>query len=183
MGRPFNSEFRILDEDGRELPPGEIGEIYGRSTTAPGPTFEYVGAPPARSTPDGFASVGDLGWLDAEGYLYIADRRVDLVITGGANVFPAEVEAALLEHPGVADAAVIGLPDPEWGQRLHALWQAREPQQPPAVEELLLHCRARLVAYKVPKSFERVAALPRSEAGKLSRSALVEERRAGGALP
>jgi bile acid-coenzyme A ligase len=179
VGRPWNSEFRILDESGRALPPGEIGEIFGRSTTSPGPTFEYVGAPPARSTPDGFASVGDLGWLDAEGYLYIADRRADMVITGGANVFPAEVEAALLEHPGVADVAVIGLPDPEWGQRLHALWQAREPQRPPAEEELVRHCRTRLVPYKVPKSFERVAMLPRSEAGKLSRSALVEERAGG----
>jgi bile acid-coenzyme A ligase len=180
VGRPFNSEFRILDEDGRELPPGEIGEIFGRSTSAAGPTFSYVGAPPPRSTPDGFASVGDLGWLDADGYLYIADRRADMVITGGANVFPAEVEAALLEHPGVADAAVIGLPDPEWGQRLHALWQARDPQRPPAEEDLLLHCRARLVPYKVPKSFERITALPRSEAGKLSRSALAQERSAGG---
>jgi bile acid-coenzyme A ligase len=180
VGRAFNSEFRILDDAGRELPPGEVGEIFGRSTTSTGPTFAYVGAPPARSTPDGFASVGDLGWLDADGYLYIADRRADLVITGGANVFPAEVEAALLEHPGVADAAVIGLPDPEWGQRLHALWQARDPAAPPEVEVLREHCRARLVAYKVPKSFERVANLPRSEAGKLSRAALVEERRAGG---
>jgi bile acid-coenzyme A ligase len=180
VGRPFNSEFRILDEAGRELPPGEVGEIYGRSTISPGPSFAYVGAPPARSTADGFASVGDLGWLDAEGYLYIADRRTDLVITGGANVFPAEVEAALLEHPDVADAAVIGLPDPEWGQRVHALWQARDPARPPAVEALREHCRARLVAYKVPKSFERVAALPRSDAGKLSRSALVEARVQGG---
>jgi bile acid-coenzyme A ligase len=182
VGRPFNSEFRILDEAGRELPPGEVGEIYGRSTASPGPTFAYVGAP-ARSTADGFASVGDLGWLDAEGYLYIADRRSDMLITGGANVFPAEVEAALLEHPGVADAAVIGLPDPEWGQRVHALWQARDPERPPAVEALREHCRARLSAYKVPKSFECVTALPRSEAGKLSRPALVEARTQTGGSP
>lgn len=180
VGLPFNSEFRILDEAGRELPPGEVGEIYGRSTTSPDPSFAYVGAPPARSTADGFASVGDLGWLDAEGYLYIADRRTDMVITGGANVFPAEIEAALLEHPGVADVAVIGLPDPEWGQRVHALWQPRDPERPPAVDVLREHCRARLVAYKVPKSFECVAALPRSDAGKLSRTALVEARMQGG---
>jgi len=103
-----------------------------------------------------------------------------MVITGGANVFPAEVEAALLEHPGVADVAVIGLPDPEWGQRVHALWQPRDSGRPPAVDALREHCRARLVPYKVPKSFECVAALPRSEAGKLSRSALVEARTQGG---
>lgn len=180
VGRPYNSEFRILDDAGRELGPGEVGEIFGRSTTATGPTFEYRGAPPARRTSDGFVSVGDLGWLDADGYLYIADRRADLVITGGANVFPAEVEAALLEHPDVVDTAVIGLPDPEWGQRLHALVQPREPRRPPAGEALREHCRARLAAYKVPKSFELVSALPRSEAGKLNRRALAEERSAGG---
>jgi len=180
VGRPFNSEFRILDESGRELPPGEVGEIYGRSTTSVGPTFAYVGAPPPRSTADGFTSVGDLGWLDGDGYLYIADRRVDMVISGGANVFPAEVEAALLEHPEVADAAVIGLPDPEWGQRLHALWQPRDPARPASVEGLREHCRERLVAYKVPKTFECVALLPRSEAGKLSRGALVEARSGAG---
>jgi len=177
VGRGHNSEFRILDESGRALPAGEVGEIYGRPLGATGPSFEYRGAPPARSTPDGFASVGDLGWLDADGYLYVADRRVDLVISGGANVFPAEVESALLEHPGIADAAVIGLPDPEWGQRLHALWQARDPDAPPPLDELLQHCRKRLVAYKIPKSFERVASLPRSEAGKLNRQALVDARR------
>jgi bile acid-coenzyme A ligase len=178
VGRGHNSEFRILDDQLRPLPPGEVGEIFGRSTTVEGPAFEYVGAPPARATPDGFVSVGDLGWLDAEGWLYIADRRADMIISGGANVFPAEVEAALLEHPEVADAAVIGLPDEQWGQRLHALVQAREPARAPSAEELREHCRARLAPYKVPKSFEPVAALPRSDAGKLNRSALAAQRAA-----
>jgi bile acid-coenzyme A ligase len=182
VGRPHNSEFKILDEAGNELPPGEIGEIFGRPLGATALGFQYVGAT-ARSTADGFASVGDLGWKDEDGYLYIADRRVDMVISGGANVFPAEVESALLEHSGVADAAVIGLPDPEWGQRLHALWQARDPAAPPSGEELLAHCRARLVAYKVPRSFERVDSLPRSEAGKLNRQALVDARRPEGGAP
>jgi acyl-CoA synthetase (AMP-forming)/AMP-acid ligase II len=77
----------------------------------------------ATSTPDGFISVGDLGWVDEEGYLFIADRRVDMINSGGANVYPAEVEAALSEHPGVGDIVVIGVPDPEWGKRVHAVVQ------------------------------------------------------------
>ena len=90
-----------------------------------GQTYRYIGAPPSKPTPDGFSSVGDLGWVDEEGYLFIADRRVDLIITGGANVYPAEVEAALHEHPAVADVAVIGVPDEEWGKRVHAVIQPR----------------------------------------------------------
>jgi bile acid-coenzyme A ligase len=135
-----------------------------------------VGAADPQRTDDGFTSIGDLGWLDADGYLYIADRRVDMVVTGGANVFPAEVEAALLEHLDVADAVVIGLPDEQWGQRVHGLIQPRDPAQPPTVDALREHCRERLAAYKVPKSIEIVADLPRSDAGKLSRSALIDAR-------
>jgi bile acid-coenzyme A ligase len=130
-------------------------------------------------TADGYTSVGDLGWLDEDGYLYIADRRVDMVKTGGANVFPAEVECALLEHPGVADVAVIGLADLEWGRRLHAVVQAAVPADPPTPAELQQFCRDRLLPYKVPKSFEIVELLPRSEAGKLNRGRLVAEREAG----
>ena len=141
------------------------------------PTFEYKGAPPAKRTQDGFTCIGDLGWLDEAGYLFIADRRVDMIVSGGANVFPAEVEAALLEHPEVFDVAVVGLPDPEWGQRIHAIVQPTDSQRPPSSESLRVHCRERTAAYKVPKAFEWVVKLPRSDAGKLNRSALVEERR------
>ena len=140
------------------------------------PTYQYVGAAPAKQTDDGFTSIGDMGWLDADGYLYVADRRVDLIISGGANVFPAEVAAALLEHPGVFDAVVIGLPDPDWGQRVHALVQPLDAAAAPSVDVLRTHCRERLAAYKVPKAFEHVARLPRSDAGKLNRARLVDER-------
>src|SRR4029453_11762340 len=96
---------------------------------------------------DGFATVGDLGFLDADGYLYLADRRVDMIVTGGANVFPAEVESALSEHPGVSDVVVIGLPDEEWGRRVHAVVQPTDPSAPvPA--ELITWCRARRSPYK-----------------------------------
>jgi len=176
VGRGFLSDVRILDPDGREVEPGTVGEIFLRSQVAEGPTYQYLGAPPARVTQDGFVSLGDLGWVDADGYLYIADRRVDLIVTGGANVFPAEVEAALSEHPGVADVAVIGLPDEEWGHRVHAV-VAAAPGNILGPDELVAHCRQRLAAYKVPKSIEVVEALPRNEVGKVNRGDLVAARR------
>ncbi len=147
-----------------------------RHTEMPGPTFEYIGAPQPERTPDGFTSIGDLGWTDDDGYLYIADRRTDMIITGGANVFPAEVEAALSEHPDVADVVVIGLPDPEWGRRVHAIVEATDPGNPPSPDDLDAHARARLTVYKVPKGYEFIARMPRTEAGKVNRGSLTAER-------
>ena len=123
VGRPLWTEVRIVNEDGREVPAGEVGEIFMRYPGVKTPTFEYVGATP-RTTPEGFASVGDLGWVDRDGYLYIADRRADMIISGGANIYPAEVETALSEHPEVVDVAVIGIPDEDWGKRVHAIIRA-----------------------------------------------------------
>jgi bile acid-coenzyme A ligase len=124
-------------------------------------------------------SVGDIGWVDADGYLFLADRRTDLIITGGANVYPAEVEAALTEHPSVGDVAVIGLPDDDWGKRVHAVVQLAVGSEP-AAADLECHCRERLASYKVPKTWEFVEQLPRDDAGKLRRSALVAERTGNG---
>src|SRR5262249_18349048 len=149
---------------------GEVGEIFFRLFD-PEPTYYYIGSPPVKSTPDGFMSVGDMGWVDEEGYLFLADRRVDLIISGGANIYPAEVEAALTEHPAVRDVAVIGLPDDDWGKIVHAVIQPRDAANPPAIRALDAHCRERLAAYKVPKSYEFVAALPRDDTGKIRRSA------------
>ena len=179
VGQPVRCELKILDEDGQELPTGEVGEIFMRPLESRIPTFEYIGAPDAKSSSDGFKSISDLGWVDEDGYLYIADRRVDLIISGGANIYPAEVEAALSEHPGLADAAVIGVPDEEWGRRVHAIIQVEDPATAPAAGELDAHCRERLTSYKVPKTYEFVTALPRNEAGKIRRSALVAERESG----
>ena len=175
VGRPVNCEVRILDEDDDELAAGQIGEIFLRSEDT-GPTFSYIGAAMPRRTSDGFSTFGDLGWVDEDGYLYIADRRVDMIITGGANVFPAEIEAALSEHPGVADVVVVGLPDEEWGRRLHAIIEPHDSSAVPTDEELRAHCKERLAPYKSPKSFEFVAKMPRSAAGKINRSALTAER-------
>lgn len=179
VGISDETQVRILDDAGVDLPPGELGEIFMRKVDDTEPTFSYRGAPPPKRTEDGFTSIGDLGWLDEGGYLYIADRRVDMIVSGGANIFPAEVEAALLEHTEIVDVAVVGLPDSEWGQRVHAVIQPRDFGHAPSVEALREHCRERIVAYKVPKGFECVEKLPRSDAGKLNRSALVEERSQG----
>jgi bile acid-coenzyme A ligase len=169
------AELRILDDEGNDLKPGEIGHIYMRTPGLSGAT--YLGdVPQIPMTDDGFGSYGDMGWLDEDGYLYLADRRVDLIITGGANVFPAEVEAALIDHPKVADVVVVGLKDDEWGRRVHAIVEPTDPAGPPTFDELKAYVKSRLLPYKVPKSVEIVDAIPRSEAMKVNRGRLVEER-------
>ena len=168
------TELKILDDEENELPAGEIGLIYMKS--AYGILASYVGdVPPIPTTADGYATVGDLGWLDDDGYLYLADRRVDMIVSGGANIFPAEVEAAVSEHPDVADVVVIGLNDPEWGRRVHAIVQRRDGADL-TEEQLREYASERLARYKVPKSVEFVDAIPRTEATKLNRAALIAER-------
>jgi bile acid-coenzyme A ligase len=177
LGRGFtDTEIKILDADDHEVPTGEVGSIYMRTPT--GPAASYVGdnvAPMPRSD-DGFVTVGDLGWVDDEGFLYMADRRSDMIVTGAVNVFPAEVEAALSEHPGIADVVVIGLRDPEWGRRVHAIVQAADAGAPPGADEVISFAKARLASYKVPKTVEFIELIPRSDAMKLSRGAFVAER-------
>jgi bile acid-coenzyme A ligase len=169
------TEIRILDRDLRDLPPGQIGDVYLRSPSYGG--SRYLGdAPQLKCTEDGFRNGGDLGYLDSEGFLYLIDRRVDLIITGGANVFPAEVEAALIDHPDIADVVVIGLKDSEWGRRVHVIVQPRDPVFPPGIDEVIAYAKGRVAAYKVPKTVEFVDAIPRSEATKVNRGRLVEER-------
>ncbi|HEX4427659.1 MAG TPA: AMP-binding protein [Frankiaceae bacterium] len=169
------TEVRILGPDGSDLPAGEVGEIFLRAPSYGG--SNYLGeAPQLRETPDGFRTVGDLGQLDSDGFLYVADRRVDMIITGGANVFPAEVEKALIDHPKIADIVVIGLADPEWGRRVHAIIEPSDLKEPPTFEEIVAYAKSRLTPYKVPKSIEVVDAIPRSEATKVNRGRLVEAR-------
>jgi bile acid-coenzyme A ligase len=168
------TEVRILDA-GVEQPTGGIGEIYLRS---PFPAHShYLGqVPQLKETADGFKTAGDLGFLDEDGYLHLVDRRVDMIITGGANVYPAEVEAALIDHPGVADVVVIGLSDPEWGRRVHAIIQPSDLSAAPQTGEIIAYAKSRIAAYKVPKTVEIVDAVPRSEATKVNRGALVAAR-------
>jgi bile acid-coenzyme A ligase len=176
VGRGFRgTEIRVLDQAGRALGPGQLGEIYLRAPMSAG--YRYLGgAPPLPSTPDGFRSAGDIGQLDEDGYLYIADRRADMIVSGGANVFPAEVECALAEHAGIADVVVIGLADPEWGRRVHAVVQPADAAAPLTAHDVIAYAKSRLAAYKVPKTVEFVDELPRTGATKINRSAMIQAR-------
>lgn len=176
VGRPSGFDLRIVDEAGGECPVGEVGQIYMRDPRHAGPPFVYLGGPPPTATADGFLTAGDLGWVDDDGYLYLADRRVDLIISGGANVYAAEVEGVLARHPAIEDVAVIGLPDADLGKRVHAVVQPVDASAAPSSADLSAFAREFLPAYKVPRSFELVQSLPRNEAGKIQRSALVAER-------
>jgi bile acid-coenzyme A ligase len=172
VGRGFrDTELRILDADGNDCPTGELGEIYLRSPMYGG--YEYLGgAALLKGTDDGFHTAGDMGYLDADGYLYLVDRRVDMIVSGGANVFPAEVETALIDHPQIADVVVVGLRDDEWGRRVHAIVATAAGAAPLSADEVIKYAKSRLAAYKVPKTVEFVDEIPRSEATKVNRGAL-----------
>lgn len=172
VGRLVAGEIEILDVDGRQLPAGEVGEVWMRASGGRQAPYDYIGAE-ARRRSDGWETLGDLGYLDADGYLYLADRDTDMILVGGANVFPAEVEAALDEHPAVLSSCVIGLPDEDMGNRVHALVQLRRPTSD---QELSAFLGERLVRYKLPRRFERVETPLRDDAGKVRRSALRAER-------
>jgi bile acid-coenzyme A ligase len=173
VGKPtLGRKLRVLREDGSECAPGEIGEVFMLPPGGAGSTYLYLGDE-AREAGEGWQTIGDLGYLDDEGYLYLADRRTDMIVSGGANVYPAEVEAAIDSHPSVRSSAVIGLPDDDLGQRVHALVDA-----PAGVSEHTLrsHLADQIVRYKVPRSFEFVDGPLRDDAGKVRRSALREAR-------
>jgi len=179
VGQVAIGEMKVFGEDGAELPPGEVGEIYMRRAAGTPQTYKYVGAT-AKTRADGWESLGDLGWFDAEGYLYLADRRSDMILVGGSNVYPAEIEAALEEHPAVQSCAVIGLPDDDLGSRIHAIVNTKGTVTP---EDLKAHLNDRLVTYKQPRSFEFVDEPVRDDAGKVRRTALRDARIAAARQP
>jgi bile acid-coenzyme A ligase len=172
VGRPVVGEMQVLDPAGAPVPAGEIGEIWMRRGAGEPAPYRYLGAE-ARTMGDGWESVGDMGSIDDEGYVYLADRKSDMLIVGGANVYPAEVESALMEHPAVRTAVVIGLPHDDLGQVPHALLEL---EGEVTDEELGAHLAERLASYKIPRSFERVTEPLRDDAGKVRRSALAAER-------
>jgi bile acid-coenzyme A ligase len=172
VGRPILGEMRVLDSDGNELPAGHVGEIWMRRGEDALPSYRYVGAV-AKSRPGNWESLGDMGRQDENGYIHLSDRDTDMILVGGANVYPAEIEAALDEHPKVASSCVIGLPDDEYGSAVHAIVQSPEPL---AGAELDAFLRSRLAKYKLPRTYEFVAEPLRGEDGKVRRTALRAER-------
>jgi long-chain acyl-CoA synthetase len=176
VGRAFPGlTVRVLDQGGKDAAPGEIGTIY--LSTFAGSGFSYKGddEKTAAAYRDGFVTVGDLGHLDEHGYLFIADRRTDLIVRGGVNIYPAEVESALAADPEVMDSAVIGLPDERMGQRVHAVVELR-PGSPATEETILAGLAQRLADFKLPHTIELVDALPREPNGKVLKWQLREER-------
>jgi len=172
VGRPAPGTLEIRDLDGNAVPAGVAGEVWLRSLRS-APTYRYVGAT-ARRSDDGFESLGDIGHVDADGYLYLGDRLQDMILSGGSNIYPAEIEAALAEHPLVRSCAVIGLPDEDRGSTIHAIVEA----DPAAVSttELLAFLAERLVSYKLPRTIEFVDVALRDDAGKVRRASLRAER-------
>ena len=168
------TSVRILGEDGLDVPTGEIGQIYIKGLRR----FRYHNDPEKTqaSRIEDYVTVGDYGWIDSEGYLYIADRRTDLIISGGVNIYPAEIEAVLLTHSDVADAGVIGVPDPDLGQTVHAVI---EPKAGVDGDELMESLHAFIVdllsSQKRPRTMEVQDQLPRTETGNLLRRVLRDE--------
>ncbi|OYN81156.1 AMP-binding protein [Mycolicibacterium sphagni] len=171
VGRVVAGEMKVLDDDGNECAPGVLGEIYMRPNPGSGPTYHYIGST-AKSL-DGWDSLGDLGWFDDEGYLYLADRRVDMFTVGGRNVYPAEIENALAEHPAVLSCLVVGVPHEDLGQVPYALVHTDGAVL--SEDGVMAFVAERLADYKVPRSVEFVDSPLRDDAGKARRSAVRDE--------
>jgi long-chain acyl-CoA synthetase len=180
VGRPWDgADVRILDDDGKDVPPGTIGTVYLKLLG----DFEYKDDPDKTSANrvGGYFTVGDVGELDDEGYLYLRDRKIDMIISGGVNIYPAEVEAALLSHPAVGDAAVFGIPHDDWGEEVKAVVELASGWEPneDVLGQLRDHCAGALADYKRPRSIDIIDALPRDPNGKLYKRRLRDPYWAG----
>jgi long-chain acyl-CoA synthetase len=178
VGRPLETvELLVVDGDGRRLGPGEVGDLYFRSLL--GSDFRYHNADDktaAAHLEPGVGTLGDIGFVDDEGYLHLSDRRIDMIISGGVNIYPAEIESVLSAHHAVSDVAVFGIPDDEMGERVMAVVEPAASVASDGVEalfaELEAHCRRELAGYKCPRHWELRDALPRNDAGKLAKRLL-----------
>ena len=173
-GKPYGGVLiRIVRDDGTDAPPGEPGELYITSTLA---MDGYHATSEQLTELEGSAwkSVGDVAYVDDEGYVYICDRKKDMIISGGVNIYPAEIEAVLHGHPQVLDVAVFGIPDDEWGERVHAIVQAK-PGETIDLDELRAFAEQHLGGYKRPRAYELRDSLPRTDAGKLLKRVLRDE--------
>jgi acyl-CoA synthetase (AMP-forming)/AMP-acid ligase II len=165
-GQPdIGVHVRIVDEEGNDVKPGEVGEIIAQSKQM---MVEFWRKPDdtGKTIVDGWLHTGDMGYYDERGYIYIADRKRDMIISGGENIYPREIEDVLYQHPSVLEVAVIGVPDPYWVERVHAV-VVLKPGESVSAEELIDFCRGKIARYKAPKSVEFVASLPKSAAGKI----------------
>jgi long-chain acyl-CoA synthetase len=173
-GKPYPwVQLRIVDESGADVPTGTVGELWTRS---PQNMLGYWNNPEATAatvTPDGWLKTGDAGYVDDEGYIYLHDRVKDMIVSGGENVSPAEVENVLMTHPGVGDVAVIGVPDERWGEAVKAVVVPAAGTSP-SEAELIAYARERLGGFKLPKSVDFAQALPRTPSGKLLKRTLRE---------
>ncbi|OBJ92036.1 AMP-dependent synthetase [Mycobacterium gordonae] len=169
VGQVVSGEMKVLDDDGNECPPGVVGEIYMRPNPGSAPTYRYIGS--TAKSRDGWDSLGDLGYFDADGFLYLSDRRVDMFTVGGRNVYPAEIENALSAHPEVLSCLVVGVPDGDLGQVPYALVHTASGS---TLDAAAVHSFVadRLAAYKVPRIVEFVDAPLRDDAGKARRTAV-----------
>ena len=172
VGKPWaTAEIKIFDDDGNELAPDAIGTVYIKMAQS----FEYHGDKTKTDKAwrtDGYFTVGDAGYLDEEGYLFLCDRKADLIISGGANIYPAEIESVLIGHPKVLDIAVFGIPDSDWGEQVKAVVEVKGEVSPDLEQEILEWSAERLAKYKRPKSIDFVEALPRDPNGKLKKRLL-----------
>ena len=178
VGKPIHGvDLTILDDDGNELGTGEVGDVYIRSRR--GTRAEYFKDPErTRSIFRGdYFTLGDMGYVDEDGFLFLIDRKKDMIISGGVNIFPAEIEAAMLSHPAVRDVAVIGIPDPEWGEQVKAIVATMPDVDEDATlaRELIAFCRDRLAHYKCPRTVDFRDDLPRADNGKLYKRRIRDE--------
>jgi fatty-acyl-CoA synthase len=185
VGRSILGTLRVCDESGNELPAGVVGTVYFERDARP---FEYHNDPEKTRSAEhpqhpNWTTVGDIGYVDEDGYLYLTDRKAFMIISGGVNIYPQEIEDALALHPSVADVAVIGIPDEEMGEQVKAVVQVAPGAE--AGEELaaqlIAHVRARLAGYKVPRSVDFLDELPRTPTGKLVKGPLRDRYRAAAA--
>jgi len=177
VGLPYATvEVSLRDEKGAEVVQGDVGELFCRSPLLFNGYWENPEATGEALTDDGWCTVGDMGRHDDEGYLYLVDRKKDLIISGGVNVFPREIEEVLIAHPDVAEASVIGVPDEEWGEAVKAIIVKSGDVTD---DELKSHCRENLAKYKIPKTFAYLDVLPRNAGGKILKTELRDRARAG----
>lgn len=168
-----NVEIRIVNESGQLLPAGSPGEVLVRGSVVMKGYWNNPQAS-AKTLKKGWLHTGDIGYLDQRGFLYLVDRKNDMILSGGSNIYPREVEEALMEHSQVAEVAVFGVPDPEWGESVKAAVKARNPQTPPSVQELISFCRERIASFKKPRSVVFVDKIPKNAYGKTLRRELRE---------